>query len=343
MAAAAFCPAASVWGPRSCSPLGGTAQSRHRPPSPKAGHVGFCQKTDFVPEKSSWIFSWHWRPSWRQELVRTQAGVQQGCGAPSQRARCGGQRGVARRRGVCNRVSREAREGRAGAEAARRPRADPCPRAHTTCPSALWLCQKHLEGTMPQRAVRTRTLLSVPPLLQPLGSPGRRVIAGPGSSGTWRAPGPMPRLGQCGGLSDSRHAGVCGHRLARGAEGEGCSGAACRRGAAPAPRRGRSQSSEHQHGLAAQDAQAAACQARVWRRMRCHRGCRRWPRSGTPCAQGLGSLSRQQQHRVGSGPVLPSGGTRMAESEITSKKNHLEGGLQLSVQWPLWRWRSGLH
>lgn len=199
MAAAAFCPAASVWGPRSCSPLGGTAQSRHRPPSPKAGLVGFCQKTDFVPEKSSWIFSWHWRPSWRQELVRTQAGVQQGCGAPSQRARCGGQRGVARRRGVCNRVSRKAREGRAGAEAARRPRADPCPRAHTTCPSALWLCQKHLEGTMPQRAVRTRTLLSVPPLLQPPGSPGRRVIAGPGSSGTWRAPGPMPRLGQWGG------------------------------------------------------------------------------------------------------------------------------------------------
>lgn len=115
---------------------------------------------------------------------------------------------------------------------------------------------------MPQRAVRTRTLLSVPPLLQPPGSPGRRVIAGPGSSGTWRAPGPMPRLGQCGGLGDSRHAGVCGHRLARGAGGEGCSGAACRRGAAPAPRRGRSQSSEHQHGLAAQDAQAAACQAR---------------------------------------------------------------------------------
>lgn len=195
--------------------------------------------------------------------------------------------------GASNRVSRKAREGRAGAEAARRPRADPCPRAHATCPSALWLCQKHLEGTMPQRAVRTRTLLSVPPLLQPPGSPGRRVIAGPGSSGTWRAPGPMPRLGQCGGLSDSRHAGVCGHRLARGAEGEGCSGAVCRRGAAPAPRRGRSQSSEHQHGLAAQDAQAAACQARVWRRMRCHRGCRRWPRSGTPCAQGLGQCCLQ--------------------------------------------------
>lgn len=130
MAAAAFCPAASVWGPQSCSPLGGAAQSRRRPPSPKAGHVGFCQKTDFVPEKSSWIFSWRWRPSWRQELVRTQAGAQQGCGAPSQRARCGEQRGVARRRGVCNRVSRKAREGRAGAEAARRPCADPCPRAH---------------------------------------------------------------------------------------------------------------------------------------------------------------------------------------------------------------------